>query len=755
MAERRVPGYCALCRSRCGAVAVVEDDRLVRVEPFPEHPTGVALCVKGRAAPEMAANPNRLLHPMKRTRPKGDADPGWVRITWDEALDTVAAKLKAIATADGPEAVVVAPSSPSATPMSDGLMFLERFMNRFGTPNMCNAAELCNWHKEHAHRFTTGRGIGTPDFANTDCIVLWGHNPSTAWLDRATLVGATRARGAALVVVDPRQVGFAARADQWLRVRPGTDAALAMALIGEMLRHRLYDDVFVRRWTNAPLLVRRDTGRLLRDDAGRLAAWDEAANLPLWYEPARASYADDATPALHGARVVDGVDCDTVFDLLQRQCAAYTPESAESLTGVPAAQIRATAVLLGQRRPSSYCCWTGIGQHHNAVQTDRALAILMSLTGSFDAPGGNVDFGKPSTVSLSGDEFLSPAQHEKMLGRAARPLGPANWGGGVRTDDVSTAILEGTPYKVRALLAFGSNLLVTRSEPGRTREALLALDFYMHADPLLNDTATLADIVLPVCTQWEREGLRAGFDMTPDAASLIQLRHAALPPAGESRSDIWIFMELAKRLGFGADFWHGDLDAAWAEHIGPSGVTLDQLRAHPEGVRAPVSAQRRQHEVATATGQRGMDTDSRLIEIYSERLLAHGYDPLPTENSGGPRDAAYPLTLTMAKVPHYCHSQHRDVPSLRKRMPDPLLELHPDTALARGIGNGDWVSVSTPSGAVRLKSKFDRFIAPDVVCAQYGWAEANANELVSPALSDPISGSITHRGLACEVRLAP
>ena len=169
----------------------------------------------------------------------------------------------------------------------------------------------------------------------------------------------------------------------------------------------------------------------------------------------------------------------------------------------------------------------------------------------------------------------------------------------------------------------------------------------------------------------------------------------------------------------------------------------------------PLTTRHRRHEEHTPEGRRGMQTDSKLVEIYSERLLAHGYDPLPTENSGGPRDAAYPLTLTMAKVPHYCHSQHRDVPSLRRRMPDPLIELHPDTAAARGIGNGDWVRVSTAAGAVRLKAKFDRFIAPDVVCAQYGWAEANANELVSPALSDPISGSITHRGLACEVRLAP
>src|SRR5258708_6208095 len=261
MGERRIPGYCALCRSRCGAVAVVEGDRLLRVEPDPAHPTGAGLCVKGGAGREIRANPNRLLTPLKRTNPKTASDPGWQRISWDEALDTTAAALAALAARHGPESVAFAVSSPSATPISDGLIWIERLVNRFGSPNLCNGTELCNWHKDHAHRYTFGRGIATPDFARAECVVLWGHNPSTSWLDHATAVSAAHARGAALIVVDPRRAGFAAQADAWLRVRPGTDAALALGLIGAMIQARRHDEAFLRRWSNGPLLVRADDGR--------------------------------------------------------------------------------------------------------------------------------------------------------------------------------------------------------------------------------------------------------------------------------------------------------------------------------------------------------------------------------------------------------------------------------------------------------------------------------------------------------------
>ena len=207
MAIERIPGFCALCRSRCGCVSIVEAGRLVGVDADPAHPTGRNLCVKGRAAPELVYAPDRLLHPMKRTRPRGDADPGWVSIGWDEALDWAAARMRAVAERHGPEAVAFAVATPSGTAMSDGFPWVNRLIRLFGSPNMTWGEELCAWHRDYVTAYTFGADIGTPDFPHTGCLLLWGHNPSTSYLAQATEIAEAVARGTTLVVVDPRRAG--------------------------------------------------------------------------------------------------------------------------------------------------------------------------------------------------------------------------------------------------------------------------------------------------------------------------------------------------------------------------------------------------------------------------------------------------------------------------------------------------------------------------------------------------------------------
>src|SRR5438067_8918127 len=152
----RIPGYCALCISRCGSIAVVEDGRFVALEPDPTHPTGQALCAKGRAAPELVYHSDRLLYPLKRTRPKGDPDPGWQRISWDEALDLTAARLRTIAQEHGPESVVFSVVSPSTSASDDSVIWIQRLMNAFGSPNLCAAMELCGWGRFLATQYTFG-----------------------------------------------------------------------------------------------------------------------------------------------------------------------------------------------------------------------------------------------------------------------------------------------------------------------------------------------------------------------------------------------------------------------------------------------------------------------------------------------------------------------------------------------------------------------------------------------------------------------
>ena len=229
---KQVSTFCPLCVSRCGAKATITDGAFVALEPDPSHPTGQALCVKGKAAPEIVYHPERLLHPLKRTNPKGAGDPGWQRITWGEALDTVAARLLGLARDHGPDSVVFSATSPSTSAMSDAIDWVMRLRRAFGSPNQCVYMELCGWGRYLASIYTYGAavpGAYLPDLDHAGCILYWGYNPSVARLAHATSTVAALARGARLVVVDPRRAGLAAKAHHWMRVRPGTDAALALS----------------------------------------------------------------------------------------------------------------------------------------------------------------------------------------------------------------------------------------------------------------------------------------------------------------------------------------------------------------------------------------------------------------------------------------------------------------------------------------------------------------------------------------------
>jgi anaerobic selenocysteine-containing dehydrogenase len=789
-ATTQVSTYCPLCISRCGAKATISDGRFVALEPDPSHPTGSALCVKGRAAPEIVDHDERLLHPLRRTAPKGATDPRWERISWDEALDTVAARLRQLATDHGAECVVFGATSPSTSALSDAVDWVMRLRRAFGSPNQCVYMELCGWGRYLASLYTFGApvpGVYMPDLDRAGCILFWGYNPSVSRLAHATSAVAAIRRGAQLVVVDPRRAGLAGRADHWLRVRPGTDTALALAMAHVMIDRGWFDEEFVRAWTNAPLLVRSDDGRLLRADAvspdgdpASYVAWDDAAGQPVPYDPTTGRYQADGTDlALFGEREVPTpagpVTCAPVFDLVVAQCRAMHPAAAEAVTGVPAADIEATARTLWASRPVAFYTWSGLEQHSNTTQMVRAINQLYALTGNFDAPGGNVAFAAVSTNPVEGTELLSDEQRARAVGVEQRPLGPARFEF-VTGEDVFTAALDGEPYRVRGLVNFGANMVMAHGDSDRGRDALTALDFFVHADLFMTPTAELADIVLPVTSAFESEGLKVGFEVSQEAQSLVQLRAPLVAPRGEARSDLQIIFGMATRLGLGEHFWDGDLDAAWRHQLAPSGITLDDLRAEPAGVRVPLRTRHRKYAETDGDGvPRGFRTASRKVELYSEVLLDHGHPPLPQfeEPRTSPRsrpDLAdrFPLILTCAKSLHFCETQHRNVASLRRAARDPQVEIHPATAHDRDIAAGDWVRIDTPYGGVRARARFNAGLAPGVVCGQHGWWQAcaevdaagyppygpdsaNLNLVLRQGPSDPISGSSPLRASLCEV----
>jgi anaerobic selenocysteine-containing dehydrogenase len=792
-ATTQVPTFCPLCVSRCGATATITDGQFVALGPDPDHPTGQAVCIKGKAAPEIVRHQDRLLYPLKRTNPKGATDPGWQRISWNEALDTIATRLLALARDHGPESVVFGSTSPSTSAMSDAVDWLARLRRAFGSPNQMVYMELCGWGRYFAPLFTYGAPVpGTylPDLDRAGCVLFWGYNPSIARLTHATMTASALARGARLVVVDPRRVGLASKANHWLRVRPGTDAALALALTHVMIQNGWFDEDFVRRWTNAPLLVRADTGRFLRtsdlsandvsagDDAAGYVAWDAEAERPVAYHAARGYAVDEARLALFGSRQVatpDGaVLCRPVFDLVAEQCRAMDPAAAEAITGVPAADIERTAQTLWTARPVAFYTWSGLEQHSGTTQIIRAIDQLYALTGSFDAPGGNVLFAAVPTNPVEGVELLPPGQAAKAIGLEQRPLGAARFEF-VTAEDVYTAALDARPYRVRGLVNFGGNFVIAHGDSARGRDALAALDFFVHSDLFLNPTADQADIVLPVTNAFEAEGLRIGFEVSQEAQAHVQLRTPVVPPRGEARSDLQIIFAMATRLGLGQHFWDGDLEAAFRHQLAPSGVTLEQLRAQPRGVRVPLTTRHRKYAEPRGDGPVGFRTPTRKIELYSEALLDHGYPPLaefeePKTSPISRTDLAqrFPLILTCAKNLWFCESQHRNVASLRSRVPYPQIEIHPETARDKAISANDWVRLETPHGAIRARAKFNASLDPRVVCAQHGWWQAcpeldlpgydpfgpdsaNLNLVLRQTPSDPISGSSPLRASVCAV----
>jgi anaerobic selenocysteine-containing dehydrogenase len=788
--REKIPTFCALCVSRCGAMATVEDGVFTALAPDPSHPTGKALCIKGKVAPELVYHPKRLLYPMERTRPKGDADPGWRRISWDEALARTADHLLRLAQASGPESVVFSMASPSTSGILDSAEWVHRLRRAFGSPSLCGSVELCAWGRYFASSYTYGApvpGMYLPDLERAGCILYWGYNPSVARLSHATATAAALKRGARLIVVDPRRVGLAHKADAWMRVRPGADGALALGIAHVMIERGWFDRDFIARWTNGPFLVRPDNGRLLREsdlipagDPDRYVAWDEAEARPVVCDPRRSPDEGGARRlALLGewtiATVHGALACRPAFQHVAELCRRYPPAAVEQIAGVPADQIEQVARMLWECRPVAYYAWSGVEQHTNSTQTTRAIAQLYVLTGCLDAPGGNVRFPDVPTNPIDGNGILSAEQRAKSLGLARRPLGLSRWEI-VTSDDLYTAVLDKRPYPVRGLVGFGANLLVAHADGRRGREALASLDFYVHADLFMNPTAELADIVLPVASPFETEALAVGFDVSAEAQSLLQLRRPIVAPRGESRSDIQIIFALATRLGLGRHFWDGDIDAALRHRLEPSSVTLEALRAQPGGVRVPLETRHRKFAETTDKGVRGFGTPSRKIELYSEAFLSHGYAPVPefeepgvSQRSRPDLAARYPLVLTSAKSTWFCESQHRMLPRLRRRAPDPPLELHPDAARARGIEEGDWVQIETPAGTVRARAVLNESLEPSVVCGQHGWwqgceevgapahdpfssAGANLNLLIRHEPSDPIGGSLPHRAYVCEVR---
>lgn len=449
----------------------------------------------------------------------------------------------------------------------------------------------------------------------------------------------------------------------------------------------------------------------------------------------------------------------TGFDQLKERVAACTPQWASEITGVPAPLIAEAARRYALDKPAVLEWGLAIEQNPNCLQTVRALAVLRGLTGNLDRPGSDV-FGAeglrpyPVLADKLPEGSLGKrigAQTFKLLGGFRAYLPSAHIPGLFR------AMREGDPYRVRALLIFGNNPLTTVAGAGDVLRSLMALDLLVVSEHFMTPTAALADYVLPAAFWPEVEQI---LELPLVAPRAVYAQRKAVQ-VGDCRQNEDILIDLARRLDLPGcqDSLEGILDY----RLEPLGVSFAELKER--GVIFPP------HEYG-AYEAKGFRTPSRKVELFCKGLARHGYDPLPSyqeppESPVSRPDllADFPLVLTTgARHPEYFHSDGRQVPTLRRRRPDPLAQMHPEDAARAGVADGDWVRVTSPRGSIRMRALVSEDIRPGVVNVDHGWwfperggfdygvMESNANLLTDPGPPyDPAFGTYQLRGLLCRV----
>ena len=703
--DRVIASTCWECSAYCGSLITVNDDgRVTRIMPNPDNALSQgAFCVKGmRGLPEWTYNPNRLLHPLRRKGPRGSGQ--WERVSWDAALDEMADRMTAVRAQHGPRALVGAVSGAA---FSRGPV-MALLLRSLGSPNWMINQDLCGGCRAVSDKVTGLNITNGDDVENAATILVVGRNPVAADPVQWAEIKRARQRGARLVVIDPFRTPAAELADLWLAPRPGTDAALALAMIHVMISERRYDTDFVARWC-------------------------------------------------HG------------FDALAERAASFTPQRVEMLTGVPAQQV-VQATRYYADGPACFVSGHGIDAASNGVQTFRAFHCLVAISGNVDRLGGNRRAKRPPGLRTYMDLLHEPCFRlpekieQETIGAAQYPLwaGPRGWQTACHNSSVLQAMLTANPYPVRAAYVSGVNIAVMYPDTRRTLAALQSLDFLCVAAHTMTPTAAVADIVLPKTTTLEEE--EVAFNPSGPAVTYTA---PAIAPEGEARCDLTIAVALLDRMrargAITAELlpWRTKQEFN-AFLLGDSGISLEALRRDGY-VMVPYTLGDFVNEP--------FRTPSGRVELCSQTLASYGLDPLPdyVPPPVAPA-AAYPLTLqTGQREKTYHHSRFRDQEWARKVSPDPLVQVHPATAKAYGLQDGDWVLVEAAGGAgtCRLKLHLSDRTQPGVLTTGIGWwrPEAPAPEFgvldvnINAALSyqgvmDPVTGSVDTGAIPCRMQAA-
>jgi thiosulfate reductase/polysulfide reductase chain A len=741
------------CHDQCRLLASVKDGQIVKLKgkrrTLNTRATGRAAQLLFRSCPdrlphllEWLYHPDQLMHPLKRVGERGENK--WERVSWEQALDEIADKLEKLKAKYGAETLALA----EGTYRSDMYGIRTRFLNLFGNPgNIGCAGTVCGCNKHALKTALLGTGTIRDIVENAQCIVSDGWNMTQTrrrlWLDIKERL--QRKEGLKFIVIDPKETESAKNADLWLQIRPGTDGALFLSWINVIIEERLYDEDFVDKWTFG-------------------------------------------------------------FDQLKKRASEYTPEKVAGITWIPAEKIRESARMYAMNSPATFCFF-GVAPDQiglNGLRVEQAKVCLRAITGNLRVEGGETPLGPGPIINgkmgirdsmLQLEEKCSLEQRRKQLG--ADRFKFMTWPGYEIMNKlyqetfgiplcmsghnflppqplVWRAILNGEPYPIKAMFTWTSNALLNASNTKLIYKALKSpnLDLHVVLEHVMTPTALLADYVLPIASKLEKPMCTTVEDFAP----VFSCGERAIKPLGERRSDYDFFRDLAKRLGFGEYFpWENEEELA-DYRLEPLGITFKE--AATERYVVTSSEPWTYETINPKTGKpTGFATRSGKVELYSNVLEELGYDPLPfyeepPESPIRTPDIArdYPLILTTGNRnrPQF-HSEQRQLGmGMREQNPDPLVDIHPDTAKELGIADGDWVYIETRRGVIKQKARLNAGIHPRVVDAASHWwfpeepaqepwlhgvwpANANVLTLDDPEACDPLSGGWALRALLCKV----
>ena len=711
------PTWCGLCHARCGVLLDFEGDKAVAVRGDPDHPTNRGrICQRGRLMLEHLDHPDRINHPLRRVGGRGEGR--WERVGWPEAMDEIAERLATLREVLGPESLAMCRGTYRTYHWD-----ARRFMNLFGSPNITGPNAICHCPTVAVEAAVYG-AVVQPDLARSACVVIWGScrsvsSPVTHWQS----IRAAKERGAKVITVDPCRTREAEMADLWLQVRPGTDPALMLGWIHVICRDGLVDEEAVERWTVG-------------------------------------------------------------FEELRELAASWDPERTARATGLRPEEVESSARLYGATRPGVIVWGHGLDkQGVNSANSIHVRAALRAITGNLDVPGGECFGGSAgpgrviSGLDLELNETLAEEKRELLLGgrrhrlfsfegwqRVADAVGrlPADYLRPPATEsvvaahphDVFGAMIDGTPYPVKGMICQAANPMLALPDSRRTLEGLGALDLLVVMDYYLTPTAAMADFVLPAASTVERD------DLQLSGTSCLALPRG-LEPLYERRGDYDLWMELGRRLGQ-AEQWPWDDARSVCDHrLRPAGLSFTDLLKRGGLTEKAAPGRSRVY---------GFGTPSGKVELSSSTLAGLGFEPLPgfvAPPEG--RDPRRPLLLHAARRfnPMY-HSEQRQWPTARKKWPDPLVSIHPDTAEDLGVGEGDDVRIETNDGAIRQRATLTDRVDRGTVEVQHGWwfpersgvpgepfgtLESNANVLTSdrPEVCADSTGGWALSGIACRV----